>query len=88
MLHIIDDIVCVLLVPSTGENVSLFASLISRTAQDIDILIESLPNQEYTPEKQVLNQSFTTIIYHNLWELIGGYIVSYYYSVYAAIVCV
>jgi mediator of RNA polymerase II transcription subunit 21 len=41
-------------VPSTGENAALFASLISRTAQDIDILIESLPNQEYTPEKQVL----------------------------------
>ena len=40
-------------VPTTGENAALFASLISRTAQDIDILIESLPSQEYTPEKQV-----------------------------------
>ena len=40
-------------VPTTGENAALFANLISRTAQDIDILIESLPSQEYTPEKQV-----------------------------------
>lgn len=39
--------------PSTGENATLFASLIARTAQDIDILIDSLPSQEYTPEKQV-----------------------------------
>ena len=47
-----------LIVPSSGENAALFASLISRTAQDIDILIESLPSQAYTPEKQVcLNQS-------------------------------
>ena len=32
----------------------LFASLITRTAQDIDILIDSLPSHEYTEEMQVL----------------------------------
>lgn len=32
----------------------LFASLITRTAQDIDILIESLPSHEYTEEMQVI----------------------------------
>ena len=31
----------------------MFASLITRTAQDIDILIDSLPSQESTPERQV-----------------------------------
>ena len=31
----------------------LFASLITRTAQDIDILIDSLPSHEYTEEMQV-----------------------------------
>ncbi|CAI8006546.1 Mediator of RNA polymerase II transcription subunit 21 [Geodia barretti] len=40
-------------VPSSAENAALFASLISRTAQDIDVLIESLPSQAYTPKKQV-----------------------------------
>lgn len=39
---------------SHAENAALFAGLISRTAQDIDILIDSLPNQEYTPERQVV----------------------------------
>ena len=32
----------------------LFASLITRTAQDIDILIDSLPSHECTEEMQVL----------------------------------
>ena len=35
------------------ENAELFASLIARTAQDIDTLIEALPSQEYTAERQV-----------------------------------
>jgi len=34
-------------------NTILFASLITRTAQDIDILIDSLPSHEYTEEMQV-----------------------------------
>lgn len=38
--------------PSTEENCAVFAAAITRTAQDIDTLIESLPNQEYTPEMQ------------------------------------
>ena len=33
---------------------TLFASLITRTAQDIDILIDSLPSHECTEEMQVL----------------------------------
>uniref|UniRef100_A0A1X7SP95 Mediator of RNA polymerase II transcription subunit 21 n=1 Tax=Amphimedon queenslandica TaxID=400682 RepID=A0A1X7SP95_AMPQE len=39
---------------TTGStnNATLFASLISQTATDIETLIESLPDQEYTPEKQ------------------------------------
>ena len=44
---------------SHAENAALFASLISRTAQDIDILIDSLPNQEYTPERQVVRNITT-----------------------------
>jgi len=32
---------------------TLFASLITRTAQDIDILIDSLPSHEYTEGMQV-----------------------------------
>lgn len=35
------------------DNATLFASLIARTAQDIDVLIDSLPSEELTPEKQV-----------------------------------
>ena len=38
---------------TSPENAALFSQLIARTAQDVDILIDSLPNQEYTPEKQV-----------------------------------
>ena len=30
----------------------LFSTLIARTAQDIDILIDSLPNQDYTQDRQ------------------------------------
>ena len=36
-----------------ADNAALFASLIARTAQDIDILIDSLPSKELTHEKQV-----------------------------------
>ena len=35
------------------DTATLFANLIARTAQDIDILIDSLPSEELTPEKQV-----------------------------------
>lgn len=34
------------------DHGALFSTLIARTAQDIDILIDSLPNQEYTQEHQ------------------------------------
>ena len=35
------------------ENSLLFAQLIARTAKDIDVLIDSLPSEEATPELQV-----------------------------------
>ena len=35
------------------NNIQLFSTLITRTAQDIDALIESLPNSTYTEELQV-----------------------------------
>ena len=35
------------------ENIKLFSTLITRTAQDIDTLIDSLPSSEYTAEMQV-----------------------------------
>ena len=34
------------------DNTTLFSSLIARTAQDIDILIDSLPSQGYTQNHQ------------------------------------
>lgn len=37
---------------TTADNSMLFSTLISRTAQDIDILIDALPNQEYTQDRQ------------------------------------
>ena len=36
----------------TADNTALFSSLITRTAQDIEILINSLPSQDYTQEHQ------------------------------------
>lgn len=38
----------------SSNNTALFASLITQTATDIETLIDSLPDQEYTPEKQVI----------------------------------
>jgi mediator of RNA polymerase II transcription subunit 21 len=35
------------------DNALLFAQLIARTAKDIDILIDSLPNEDSSPELQV-----------------------------------
>ena len=43
---------------------TLFASLITRTAQDIDILIDSLPSHEYTEEMQVL-YTMCYLVMHN-----------------------
>lgn len=37
---------------TTADNSVLFSTLISRTAQDIDILIDALPNQDYTQDRQ------------------------------------
>ena len=37
----------------SANNIELFTSLITRTAQDIDILIDSLPRSEYKAEMQV-----------------------------------
>ncbi|XP_039263980.1 mediator of RNA polymerase II transcription subunit 21-like [Styela clava] len=37
---------------STDENVKLFATLITRTAKDINVLVDSLPSEESTPELQ------------------------------------
>ncbi|KAK2169354.1 hypothetical protein NP493_1194g00030 [Ridgeia piscesae] len=35
------------------ENAALFAQLIARTAKDIDVLIDSLPNEDSSPELQL-----------------------------------
>ena len=35
------------------ENIKLFSNLITRTAQDIDTLIDSLPSSDYTAQMQV-----------------------------------
>ena len=37
---------------TSADNSVLFSTLISRTAQDIDILIDALPNQDYTQDRQ------------------------------------
>lgn len=37
---------------TNNENIQLFATLITRTAKDINILIDSLPSEESTPELQ------------------------------------
>ena len=37
---------------SPVENSALFSTLISRTVQDIDILVDSLPSHQYTQERQ------------------------------------
>jgi len=37
---------------NTEEDAQLFATLIARTAKDIDVLIDSLPSEESTPELQ------------------------------------
>ncbi|CAG2113672.1 unnamed protein product [Medioppia subpectinata] len=37
---------------SSEDFAQLFATLIARTAKDIDVLIDSLPNEESTPELQ------------------------------------
>jgi len=36
----------------TNEHTQLFAAMIARTARDIEVLIESLPSEESTPELQ------------------------------------
>ena len=49
------------------ENAALFAQLVARTAKDIDVLIDSLPNEDSSPELQVhvhhpchcINSNFT-----------------------------
>ncbi|XP_037560846.1 mediator of RNA polymerase II transcription subunit 21 [Dermacentor silvarum] len=38
-----------------GYYPQLFASLIARTAKDIDVLIDSLPSEEASPELQAAN---------------------------------
>ncbi|RWS25765.1 mediator of RNA polymerase II transcription subunit 21-like protein [Leptotrombidium deliense] len=38
--------------PNSEDFAQMFATLIARTAKDIDILIDSLPNDESTPELQ------------------------------------
>ncbi|CAG2122022.1 unnamed protein product [Medioppia subpectinata] len=40
---------------SSEDFAQLFATLIARTAKDIDVLIDSLPNEESTPELQVFS---------------------------------
>ncbi|ESO00708.1 hypothetical protein HELRODRAFT_192580 [Helobdella robusta] len=38
---------------TSDETALLFAQLIARTAKDIDILVDSLPNEDSSPELQV-----------------------------------
>ncbi|ELU04292.1 hypothetical protein CAPTEDRAFT_39823, partial [Capitella teleta] len=38
---------------TSDEHAALFAQLIARTAKDIDVLIDSLPSEESTPELQM-----------------------------------
>ena len=42
-----------MVVPLIADFAHLFATLIARTAKDIDVLIDSLPSEESTPELQV-----------------------------------
>lgn len=40
-------------IPSHTDKSALFSTLISRTLQDIDVLIDALPSHEYTQDKQL-----------------------------------
>ncbi len=44
---------CNVFFSSPIENCVLFSGLISRTVQDIDVLIDSLPSHQYTQERQM-----------------------------------
>ena len=39
--------------PATDDYAQLFASLIAKTAREVDLLIDSLPSEESSPELQV-----------------------------------
>lgn len=45
-------------------HAALFATLIARTAKDIDFLIESLPSEECSPELQVRSVCFLIVCLH------------------------
>ena len=61
-----NDIVCLLLNCLIKGHAALFATLISRTAKDIDFLIESLPSEECSSALQV----FKSLLLIN-WRQIG-----------------
>lgn len=44
-------------------HAALFATLIARTAKDIDFLIESLPSEECSPELQVRSVCFFNCLF-------------------------
>jgi len=49
-----------------ADEAALFAQLIARTAKDIDILIDSLPSEDSSPELQVnLQLTSSSVICRN-----------------------
>ncbi|KAH7966863.1 hypothetical protein HPB49_020022 [Dermacentor silvarum] len=54
--HSAETIACAKVIKKLCEDYpQLFASLIARTAKDIDVLIDSLPSEEASPELQAAN---------------------------------
>jgi hypothetical protein len=53
----------------------LFATLIARTAKDIDVLIDSLPSEESTAELQVF---FNIYFFHFSFDLKTKFQLNYY----------
>jgi len=50
--------------PYFVDEAALFAQLIARTAKDIDVLIDSLPSEDSSPELQVNLQRINNVILH------------------------
>jgi len=45
-----------------ADEAALFAQLIARTAKDIDVLIDSLPSEDSSPELQVSLQLYNCVL--------------------------
>lgn len=57
-----------------SDYAALFATMIARTAKDMDVLIDSLPSEEAAPELQVRSASRKSV-----WATITIICLSYYY---------